>query len=316
MPIDYPSNHRANLLKIGEVAALVGITTAAIRSWELLGLVHPQFTENQHRLYSPEDVRLLKRARFLRREHRLSPLAIVAVLKPQNGATTKNQSENTGALLRRLRQERNQSLSDVAAATGISPRSLSAIERSQTIAPVETLRGLASFFKIDISYLSHPPELGPQVVRPFERKILPGGKGIRNELLAWGYTSMEPSMLRVAPGTGSEGATAHFGEEFLLVTRGSLDVTIAGQLYSLKVGDSLYFDSSMSHQWVNSGQTDTLVLWVSTPPVAWGVNKASTAAQRRSTQISSNPVLLPAHLRQKRTARSRNLLHMKRSSSG
>src|SRR2546422_10870831 len=54
-------------LKIGDVARMVGVSPSVIRSWESLGLTRPQRTASKYRLYSADDVRLLKRARFLRR---------------------------------------------------------------------------------------------------------------------------------------------------------------------------------------------------------------------------------------------------------
>src|SRR5690349_23522182 len=68
-------------LKIGDVARLVGVSPSVIRSWEALGLTRPQRTASKYRLYSPEDVRLLKRARFLRRVRGVNAPAIVEMLK-------------------------------------------------------------------------------------------------------------------------------------------------------------------------------------------------------------------------------------------
>jgi mannose-6-phosphate isomerase-like protein (cupin superfamily) len=86
------------------------------------------------------------------------------------------------------------------------------------------------------------------------------------ELLAWGNTAMEPHLFRIASGSGSGESYSHNGEEFLFVIRGQLEIVIAGQTYSLKTGDSLYFDSSHPHEWKNPGKTETSVLWVNTPP--------------------------------------------------
>ena len=58
---------RRPYLKIGDVARQVGMSPSVIRSWESLGLTRPQRTASRYRLYSSEDVKLLKRARFLRR---------------------------------------------------------------------------------------------------------------------------------------------------------------------------------------------------------------------------------------------------------
>ena len=71
-------------MKIGEVARLVGVSPSVIRSWESLGLTRPRRTASKYRLYTPEDIKLLKRARFLRRVRGLNAPAIVQLLK-RNG---------------------------------------------------------------------------------------------------------------------------------------------------------------------------------------------------------------------------------------
>jgi len=133
-------------------------------------------------------------------------------------------------------------------------------------ASVATLRKLARFYKINILDLFQPSDSNPYLVRPRDRKVLAGGKGVRMELLAWGNTAMEPHLFRIAPGAGSGESYSHHGEEFLHVIKGELEIVIAGQKHSLTSGDSLYFDSSMPHEWKNPGKTESSVLWVNTPP--------------------------------------------------
>src|SRR5882757_10876889 len=74
------SNGKA-YLKIGDVARRVGVSPSVIRSWENLGLTRPRRTESKYRLYTAEDVKLLKRARFLRKVRGLNAAAIVQLLK-------------------------------------------------------------------------------------------------------------------------------------------------------------------------------------------------------------------------------------------
>ena len=68
-------------LKIGDVARAVGVSPSVIRSWESLGLTRPLRTQSKYRLYSAEDVQLLKRARFLRKVRGLNAPAIMQLLK-------------------------------------------------------------------------------------------------------------------------------------------------------------------------------------------------------------------------------------------
>jgi DNA-binding transcriptional MerR regulator len=68
-------------LKIGDVARRVGISPSAIRGWENLGLTRPHRTASRYRLYTNDDVRLLKKARYLRKVRGLNAAAIVQMLK-------------------------------------------------------------------------------------------------------------------------------------------------------------------------------------------------------------------------------------------
>ena len=60
------------------------------------------------------------------------------------------------------------------------------------------------------------------------------------ELLAWGNAVMEPHLFRIAPQAGSGDPYTHEGEEFLYVLRGDLSITVGGEEYRLKPGDSFY----------------------------------------------------------------------------
>jgi transcriptional regulator with XRE-family HTH domain len=258
-------------LKIGDVARLVGISASALRSWERLGLVRPPRTGSQYRLFTSEDVKVLKKAVFLRRFRRLNPPAIVHLLKEQ-GLLRPTRPATSGAIpmgrrLRGLRLERALSLADVAAKTQISIGFLSALERAQMSASVGTLRKLARFYNINILDLFNTSETNPRRVRPEERKRLQAGPGVCMELLAWGNAVMEPHLFRIAPGAGSGESYTHEGEEFLFMLRGQLEVSLDdGEKVRLNRGDSFYFESGIPHCWSNPGRKETWVLWVNTPP--------------------------------------------------
>jgi len=208
---------------------MVGVSPSAIRTWESLGLARPQRTESRYRLYSDEDVRLLKRARFLRRVRGMNGPAIVQMLK-REGLVRPSRDGAAGAIGRRLRQlrsRRGKSLAQVAEAVGISVGFLSAIERSQMSASVGTLRRLARYYKTNILDFFDPADSNGRVVRPDTRKVLEASPGVRMELLAWGNTVMEPHLFRIAPSADSGESYTHEGEEFLLVMRGALKIALA-----------------------------------------------------------------------------------------
>jgi DNA-binding transcriptional MerR regulator/quercetin dioxygenase-like cupin family protein len=255
-------------LRISEVARRVGISSSALRAWETLGLVAPQRTKSRYRLYSEADVRLLQRAMFLRRARGLNPAAIVHVLKRQGAVALPAEAATLpGQRLRRLRTRRGLSLAQVARATGVSVGFLSSLERGQMHSSVATLRRIARFYRTNILSLFEIAGETPRLVRPAERKVLETNAGVRMELLAWGNTVMEPHLFRVKPRGGSGESYSHEGEEFLHVFRGEFEIWLGdAEHYHLKMGDSLYFESSTPHRWRNPGRTEAWLLWVNTPP--------------------------------------------------
>lgn len=255
-------------LKIGDVARKVGMSPSVIRSWESLGLAHPRRTESKYRLYTSEDVKLLKRARFLRKVQGLNAAAIVQLLKKEGKVrpAPDGNSVAIGGHLRQLRARRGLSLAQVAESVGISVGFLSALERSQMSGSVGTLRKLARFYKTNILDFFDADGSSSRQIRPAQRKVLEAGAGVRMELLAWGNTVMEPHLFRIAPDAGSGESYSHKGEEFIYVLRGDLDITVDGEHYRLRPGDSFYFESATPHHWRNPGRKETLVLWVNTPP--------------------------------------------------
>jgi DNA-binding transcriptional MerR regulator/quercetin dioxygenase-like cupin family protein len=255
-------------LKIGDVARLVGVSSSVIRSWESLGVIRPKRTASKYRLYTNEDVKTLKRARFLRKVRGLNAPAIVQLLKREGKfeTTSNGNAKAIGTRLRQLRVRGGLSLAQVAKAVGISLGFLSALERSHMSASVGTLRKLARFYKTNIIDFYDTAEPNSHLVRPDRRKVLEAGPGVRMELLAWGNAVMEPHLFRIAPQAGSGEFYAHVGEEFLYVLRGALQISLEKEEYRLKSGDSFYFESALPHSWKNPGRTETVILWVNTPP--------------------------------------------------
>jgi DNA-binding transcriptional MerR regulator/mannose-6-phosphate isomerase-like protein (cupin superfamily) len=255
-------------LKIGDVARLVGVSPSVIRAWEALGLTRPHRTESRYRLYTAEEVKLLRRAKFLRRVRGLNAPAILQLLK-REGRVRPSSGGVPGAIgmrLRQLRSQRHLSLAHVAQAVGISVGFLSAIERSQMSAAIGTLQKLARFYRTNILDFFDPADSESRVVRSNQRKVLEAGPGVRMELLACGKTVMEPHLFRIAPNAGSGESYTHEGEEFLHVLRGELQIAVDSEEFRLRRGDSFYFESSTPHRWRNPGRQEAWVLWVNTPP--------------------------------------------------
>jgi DNA-binding transcriptional MerR regulator len=265
-----PAAATDDALKIGEVAQALGISASMIRAWEKLGLIRPSRTGSAYRLYSQEDVHILRRAVYLRRVNGLNAPAILNQLRQEGFLSPTNNGASAemhiGPRLRKLRLQRGESLATVAKALNISVGFLSNLERSQSAASVGITHKIAQYYGANILEFFNAPAVDGPLVREDGRKVLQSGNGVSMELLAWGRITMEPHLFRVAPGAGSVESYSHEGEEFLFVTKGRLRVFLEGQEYRLRAGDSFYFQSSTPHRWENPGKTETVILWINTPP--------------------------------------------------
>ena len=258
-------------LKVGAVAQRLGVSASMVRSWEKLGLANPARTQSKYRLYTNDDLRVLRRAIYLRRVQGLNAPAILNQLKQEGllhhrDAGPAEEQSSIGPRFRKLRLQRAESLATVANAVGVSIGFLSNLERSQSGASIGIMRKLAQYYGLNILDLFNPIDGTGPLVRPRDRKSLEGGPGVQMELLASGKITMEPHLFRVAPGAGSGESYSHEGEEFLYLVRGRLRIVLAGEEFELRAGDSFYFSSRTQHRWANPGKTETLILWINTPP--------------------------------------------------
>ena len=269
--VSRPPRKLGEALKVGAVAKRLGVSASMVRSWEKLGLARPARSESKYRLYSNDDLRILRRAVYLRRVQGLNAPAILNQLT-QEGllnhrlAAPADEQPSIGPRFRKLRIKRGESLAIVANAVGVSIGFLSNLERSQSGASIGIMRKLANYYGLNILDLFNPIDGTGPLVRPGDRKTLEGGPGVQMELLAAGKITMEPHLFRVAAGAGSGESYSHEGEEFLFILRGRLNIELEREKYELRTGDSFYFRSRTEHHWSNPGKTEALILWINTPP--------------------------------------------------
>lgn len=258
---------------ISEVAKILDVSPSTLRLWEKVGLVTPERSDGKYRLYSPDDIKRLKEIKFLKSTKNLNTGGLLHFLSqsrpthPLSDNQTETSADGLGQKLRDLRLGQSMTLQEVADRTGLSVGFLSSLERSQTNASIVTLQKLANLYNTNFLSFFNDSEQATKLVHPSERKILEAQPGTHIELLARGQTMMESQLWRVAPGASSGGAYSHEGEELIFVLKGKFEIWLDEvEHYVLRKGDCLYFSSSQSHRWINSGKTETHLLWVNTPP--------------------------------------------------
>ena len=258
---------------IGEVAQAIGLAPQTLRLWERERLIKPRRTDRGYRIYTEPDVDRLREIKQMRKVEGLNFAAIRKQIgsAPEaaghNGSVRAVPSGVPGERLRRLRVKAHKTLKEVSEITGLSISFISALERGGSGASVASLRLLAGAYGVNMrEVFGADLEQGSPLVRGGDRPVMQWDNGVRFEEMASGEKVMDPSFIRVPPGTGSEGFYSHNGEEFIYVISGLLFVELKDQeVFRVSAGDTLYFPSTTPHRWW-AGVEHVEAVYVNTPP--------------------------------------------------
>lgn len=164
-------------------------------------------------------------------------------------------SFSLGDKLRQLRSERNISQRELAQLAGLSPNSISLIERDETSPSVATLQSLANALNIRMSYFFE--EESPTSVLHIKSGVRPRieseGVSIEGMGKTLAYQELEPFVITLDPhaGSGGERQVVHSGHEFVYCLQGKIEYVIDGKIYLVETGDILIFEATLPHLWRN-----------------------------------------------------------------
>lgn len=261
---------RGGLLTVGEIANIVGVSPSTLRFWESGGLLTPVRSNGRYRLYSHHLIEVLKRIKYLRDVKGLNLPGIRQELEGSAGEredAPASQPTDLGSKLRRMRQRSGMGLHEAARRAKISPGFLSSLELSRSNPSVATLQRLASAYGTTVLDFYGLPKRPNHLVRRSDRQAIQTQSGVRMEQLAVGTRRLESHMWHLKPGAGSDGSYSHHGEEFIYVMAGELELWLDElERYTLREGDSFWFESSTGHRWYNPSDKETILLWINSPP--------------------------------------------------
>lgn len=164
-----------------------------------------------------------------------------------------------GNKVRELRQKNRFTLQDLAAKTGLSKPFLSQIENDHVVPPIATLLklakalhvGMAFFFQDEVSTdkisITRSHERGLIERRPHHQK---GEVNYIYESLETKKPAkhMEPFLVEfLSRDTSDMVFVSHEGEEFLFLLSGRVEFRTIDRVEILEPGDSIYFESDLSH---------------------------------------------------------------------
>ena len=174
-----------------------------------------------------------------------------------------------GARLRLLRKEKKLSIRTLAAKCGISVNTLSLIENDRTSPSVHTLQLLARGLEVPLVTFFEEDKPGHSLVyqQQGQRPLMRFANGTL-EKLGEGLPPLgaEPILVtldadQAAGGSRTAGGDiSHVGREFIYCLEGKIICIVANQEYHLLPGDSLLFDASAPHHWLNANSVPTKLL--------------------------------------------------------
>ncbi|HNS32331.1 MAG TPA: XRE family transcriptional regulator [bacterium] len=180
--------------------------------------------------------------------------------------------KTVGVNIKRLRQDKGITLREIARRLDVSASFISQVETGKASPSLSTLKNIADVLSTTVGNLIGEGQgvSDNPVVRASERKHMQKvGEGIRFYLLTSqdANKQMEPLLFKLdEKATSGDASYRHFGQEFVLVLKGTVEISLNDISYVLKKGDSIYFNSSIPHSFRNTGRGEAEAIWVVTPP--------------------------------------------------
>jgi transcriptional regulator with XRE-family HTH domain len=203
--------------------------------------------------------------------------------------------DNLGSRLKDVRLKAGLTLRELARQADVSPSFVSQIENGKSQPSVSTLYAFAQLLNVSIDELFdqrgieaerpplvegwgpdgdknptnawHPSEYANRVsvVHPSHRSHLAMADGVEWErLAATPEHAVNFMKITYAPGATSTAGgdlVGHEGFEYGYVLKGTLEVTVGTEVFTLNVGESLGFDSSIPHVLRNVGDGEFEGIW-------------------------------------------------------
>ena len=172
-----------------------------------------------------------------------------------------NSNTLVGSKIKGIRETKNLSIEEVSERSGLSADQVISIENDQNLPSLGPLIKIARALGVRLgTFMDDNDALGPVVCRAEERErnssisFSNGATDARKHMeyhpLAQQKAGrhMEPFIIDINPTENPDfKLSAHEGEEFIYVMEGELEIEYGKEKYTLKEGDSIYYDSIVKH---------------------------------------------------------------------
>src|ERR671914_1762072 len=165
-----------------------------------------------------------------------------------------------GERVRELRRGRGLTLEELAERSGVSRAMISKLERGEKNPTLVVAARLAEGLGVTLSRLAGMEERREVVVVPRERRMVMGDPetGFERQLLSPNFAGRGVEFIRneIPEGSTSGEFPPHRRgvEEHIVVERGRLRATLAGEEYLLGEGDAVCFEADLPRRFDNAGE--------------------------------------------------------------
>lgn len=176
---------------------------------------------------------------------------------------------NIGEKIKQLRIKNGLTQEELASRCELSKGFISQLERDLTSPSIATLMDILESLGTDLKNFFNDSVNEKVVFKKddvFVKEDRDSGYVIRWLVSNAQKNIMEPILMTLSPSGSSEADDPHEGEEFGYVVSGGITVCLGTQKFKVKKGESFYFKPSVSHKIINTGKSEAVVLWVSSPP--------------------------------------------------
>jgi transcriptional regulator with XRE-family HTH domain len=178
---------------------------------------------------------------------------------------------NIGEKIKELRKRQGMSIAELAEKAELSSGLISQIERNIVTPSIVSLWKIAKSLQVSVGYFFDEDIkniTNPIVTKNTRKRIIASNNNAIYELLSPDLNrKIEFLYITIKPGDHStKDFVTHEGEECGIVIKGKLMVKMKDREYILEEGDSIYFDSTIPHKYVNVGDETCESIWAMTPP--------------------------------------------------
>ncbi len=167
-------------------------------------------------------------------------------------------AEKVSLRIRRYMDQRQVDLEKLASLTGLDRDFLNTMLETDGLPPLGPLMKIARALGVRLgTFLDDQDSKDPFIVRKAERNSeinVPAAQGKADSLKFYSLgrgkkdRHMEPFFVEILPGSAEDKTlSSHEGEEFIVVTGGSIEVIYGDDTYILEQGDSIYYNSVVPH---------------------------------------------------------------------